>query len=99
MWFIHQACYDELLAIFILGTQSSKLLSVLHLSFGTKAIRHLFILQGTGMVQSVRRRATGWNTWIRFPAVQNFTLLHGPQPAPCPKSTVSFLPGGKATEA
>jgi hypothetical protein len=59
MWFIHQVCYDELLAIFILGTQGFLHIVfktvVLHPSYASIAIRYAFILQKTGMAVSTAK--------------------------------------------
>jgi hypothetical protein len=54
-----------------------------------------------GIAQSVQRQAMGWTAWVRFPAVQDFSLLHSIQtgtwahPASCPMGTGGSFPGGK----
>jgi hypothetical protein len=46
--------------------------------------------------------ATGWTTRVRFPALQDYSLLHvvqtgsGAHPASYPVGTWGFFPGGKS---
>jgi hypothetical protein len=41
------------------------------------------VLQGAGIPQSAQRRATGWTTWVRFPAgPRDFSLFHGVHTGP-----------------
>jgi hypothetical protein len=60
---------------------------------------------GVGIAQLVYRRATGWTAPIRFPAVQDLSLLHsvqphsGAHPASYPMGTVGSFPRNKAAGA
>jgi hypothetical protein len=62
-------------------------------------------MQGVGIAQSVQRRATGWTTGVRFPAGQDFSLLHSVQTgsgahlAPYPMDTGDPFLRGKAAGA
>jgi hypothetical protein len=62
-------------------------------------------LKSYRIAQSVWRRAMGWMAKVRFPAVQDFSLLHsvhtdsGAHPVSYAMGTGSSFPRGKAAEA
>jgi hypothetical protein len=55
---------------------------------------------GVEIAQLVQQRATSWTARVRFPEVQDFSLLHslqtdsGAHPASCPVGTWDLFPRG-----
>jgi hypothetical protein len=66
--------------------------SVTHTNLGLQCCSNIKI--GVGIAQSVYRRATGWTARVRFPAVQDFSLLSSPNSADIKKTWIytSTLP-------